>query len=116
MSYRGRNAVSTTAPRVPLWRVMLVVIGLFWILAVVVFVVTQWVAPAIYSGVTSTSPSGFNYAQSFGVPFIKTWGFWVAVALLVLGPLAAAWRALERGGEAAVGKALGTTSSRRGRR
>lgn len=115
MSYRRRSAAPSTWRRVPLLRVMFVTIGLFWFLAVVVFVVTQWVAPAIYTGAPSMSPSGFNYGQSFGVPFIKTWGFWVAVALLALGPFAAAWRALDRGGEAVMGKALGTTS-RPGRR
>lgn len=94
---------------------MLVTIGLFWFFAVVVFVVTQWIAPVVYGGAPSTAPSGFNYMQSLGLPFITTWGKWVAVALAVIGPLAAIWRAVERGGEAVMGKALGTTS-RRGRR
>lgn len=94
---------------------MVVIIGMFWILAAVVFVVSQWVVPAFYSSSPSMS-SGFNFGQSFGTPFIKTWGLWVAGGLFVLGPFAAAWRALERGGEAVMGKALGTTNNRRGGR
>lgn len=104
-----------SARSVPLWRLMLVIIGTFWVLAAFVFVVSQWVAPAFISATPSTAPSGINYGQAFGVPFITTWGKWVAGVLVVLGPFAAVWRALERGGEAVMGKALGTTS-RRGRR
>lgn len=95
---------------------MLVTIGVSWFLAVVVFVVTQWIAPAFVAATPSNTPSGINYGQVLGVPFITTWGKWIAVALLVLGPFAAAWRALERDGEAVIGKVLGTASSRRGRR
>jgi len=94
---------------------MLVVIGMFWVLALVVFVITQWIAPAFYANTPSTT-SGFNFATSFGLPFIKTWGLWVAVALLILGPFTAGWQALTRGGEAVMGKALGTSTNRRGRR
>lgn len=96
---------------VPLWRVMLISIGLFWFLAIVVFVATQWITPAITP--SSTSPvSGFNYGQAFA-PLVKTWGLWVAAALVVLGLFAAVWRALERGGETIVGKAAGAHSRRR---
>ena len=94
---------------------MLVIVGLFWVLAVFVFVLTQWIAPAFYSN-TPSATSGFNFGQSFGVPFIKTWGLWVAVALLALGPFAAVWKALERGGDTVLSKALGTNTNRRGRR
>jgi hypothetical protein len=94
---------------------MLVVVGLFWFLAVFVFVVSQWIVPAFYGG-TPSPTTGFDYRRSFGLPFIKTWGLWVAGGLLVLGPFAAVWKALERGGEALLGKALGAGGSRRGSR
>jgi len=94
---------------------MLVTVLTFWLLALIVFVVTQWVAPAFYRAMATTTTS-FNFGTSFGVPFIKTWGLWVAGAFVILGPLAAGWQAATRGGEAAMSKALGTSSNRRGRR
>jgi hypothetical protein len=93
---------------------MLVTIGLFLFMAVIVFAVSQWIAPAFYGATTSTTV-GFNFGTSFGVPFIKTWGLWVAVALAILGPVAAGWQALTRVADAALGKAFGT-NARRGRR
>jgi hypothetical protein len=78
-------------------------------------VVSQWIAPAFYSSTPSTT-GGFNFGTSFGLPFIKTWGSWVAVALLILGPFAAAWQALTRGADAVMGRALGTSNTRRGPR
>jgi hypothetical protein len=90
---------------------MLVTVGVFWCLAAFVFVVTQWVGPALIS-TTPPPASGFNYGQSFGLPFIKTWGWWVAGGLVVLGPVAAIWKAVEQGGEAVMAKALGTSRSR----
>ena len=60
---------------------MLVIIGTFWFLAAAVYVVSQWIAPALISATPSTAPSGFNYGQAIGMPFIKTWGFWMAVIL-----------------------------------
>jgi hypothetical protein len=80
-----------------------------------VFGATQWVVPALYGSALTSAPSGFNYGQALGVPFIKTWGLWIAGTLFLLGPLAAGWRALERGGEAVMAKALGATNNRRGR-
>jgi len=113
MSYRPKYRTSREpATRVPLWRLIVVIIGLFWILAAVMYVVSQWVVPTFYSSVPNTS-TGFNFGQSFGTPFIKTWGLRVAGGLFVLGPFAALWRALERGGEAVMGKALGTSVRRR---
>lgn len=94
---------------------MLVIIGLFWLLALFVFAVSQWIAPAFYSG-TPSPTTGFDYGKSLGLPFIKTWGLWVAGALLLLGPFAAIWKALERGGDALMGKALGTEGAGRGSR
>jgi hypothetical protein len=111
----SRRAHSQTAAgRVPLWRLTLVIIGLFWFLAVLVFVVSQWVAPAFYSSTPSTT--SFNFGTSFGLPFIKTWGLWVAGFLVVLGPFLAVWRALERGGKGVLEKALGTGTKARRRR
>jgi hypothetical protein len=95
---------------------MAVSIGLFWVLAVVVFVISQWIAPALLSSQQPNTPSGLNYGALLGVPFIKTWGLWVAGGLFVLGPFAALWRALERGGEAIMGRAIGTSNNRRRRR
>jgi len=95
---------------------MLVVILTFWLLAAAVYAFSEWVAPALFSSAPSTIPSGINYGQSFGAPFIKTFGVWMAGILLVLGPFAAVWKALEGGGEAVMGKTLGTTSNRRNRR
>ena len=94
---------------------MLVIIGLFWLLAAFVFVVSQWIAPALYSSTPSTT-TGFNFGQSFGVPFIKTWGVWVAGMLFVFGPFAALWQALLRGGDHLMGKVLGMGTIRRSRR
>ncbi|HEY1419319.1 MAG TPA: hypothetical protein VGG90_01265 [Candidatus Dormibacteraeota bacterium] len=103
----------TATPPAPLWRLMLVIVGLFWILAAFVFVITQWIAPALTSG-TPTGATSFNYGQAFA-PFVKTFGLVVAGVLVVLGPFAAVWQALVRGGEAVMDKALGS-SNRRGRR
>ena len=94
---------------------MLVTIVVFWVLALITFVVTQWVAPALYGNSSPSPTSGFDYAHSFGIPLVTAWGKWVALFLVILGPLAAAWRAVERGGDLVMGKALGT-SRRRGRR
>ena len=91
----------------PLWRLMLVIVGLFWLIAALVLVLSEWVAPAL----TTTAPrgtTGFNYGQAF-LPMVKTFGLVVAGALAVLGPLAAIWQALLRGGDAVMSKALGTT-------
>ena len=79
---------------------MLVVILTFWLFAVAVYTFSEWVAPALFSSAPSTTPSGINYGQSFGTPLIKTFGLWMTGVLLVLGPLVAVWKALERGGEA----------------
>jgi hypothetical protein len=92
---------------VPLWRLMLVIIVTFWMLAALVYAVSQWIVPGFYSATPSRTPSGINYGTAFGTPFIKTWGLWMAVGLLFLGPFAAGWQALMRGGDALMGKALG---------
>jgi hypothetical protein len=94
---------------------MLVTVLTFWVLAAFVFVVSQWIAPAFYNS-TPSATNGFNFGTSFGVPFIKTWGLWVAGALVILGPFAASWQALNRGADAVMGKALGTSNRRRGGR
>jgi len=96
-TYRGPRAPQRTVPR---WRLMLVVILTFWLFAVAVYTFSEWVAPALFSSAPSTTPSGINYGQSFGTPLIKTFGLWMTGVLLVLGPLVAVWKALERGGEA----------------
>jgi uncharacterized membrane protein YecN with MAPEG domain len=95
---------------------MLVIILMFWVLAGLVFSATQWIVPALYGNGPSSAPNGFNYGQVLGVPFIKTWGIWIAGILFLFGPLLAGWRALERGGDAVMARALGTTKNRRGRR
>jgi hypothetical protein len=95
---------------------MLVIVLMFWVLAGLVFASTQWIVPAMYGNGPSSAPSGFNYGQVFGVPFIKTWGLWIAGILFLFGPFLAAWRALERGGDAVMARALGSTKNRRRRR
>ncbi len=62
---------------------MLVVIFTFWLLAAAVYAFSEWVAPALFSSALSTTPSGINYGRSFGTPFIKTFGLWMAGILLV---------------------------------
>jgi hypothetical protein len=95
---------------------MLVIIVASWILAAVVYAVSQWIMPAFFSATPSSTPSGINYGTAFGTPFIKTWGLWLAGGLFVLGPFVAVWQALTRGGEALIGSALGTSSNRRNRK
>jgi hypothetical protein len=103
----------STGQRTPLWRVMLVIVLMFWVLAGLVFAATQWIVPAMYGNGPSSAPSGFNYGKVVGVPFIKTWGLWIAGILLLFGPFLAAWRALERGGDAVMARALGSAKNRR---
>jgi hypothetical protein len=101
--------------RLPLWRLVLVIIGVFWFLAAATYGFSEWVAPAILNSEPS-APSGFNYGQALGAPFIKTFGLWVAGILFVLGAFAAVWRAIERGADSVMATALGTRGSRSGRR
>ncbi len=90
---------------------MLVIIGIFWVMAALVFVFSQWIAPLFL--VSSPSPtSGFNYAKAFG-GVIKPFGLWVAGALLVLGPVAALYQAAMRGADSVAAKALGTGGRKR---
>ncbi|TMF38849.1 MAG: hypothetical protein E6I27_04175 [Chloroflexi bacterium] len=112
---RHSSTAACAQRTVPLWHLMLVVILTVWLLAAV-YAFSEWVAPALLSRAPSTTPSGTNYVQSFGTPFIKTFGLWMTGVLFVLGPFVAVWKALERGGEAVMGKALGTTSNRCSRR
>ena len=84
---------------------MLLSIALFWFLALIAFVGTQWLAPALTPS-TSSAPSGFNYGRAF-LPLVKTLGFWMAIVLFALGPLAAVRMALERAGDAALGANAG---------
>lgn len=92
-----------TSARPPLWRVMLIAVGVFWLLAALVFALTQWVVPAFYTG-ASSSAGGFDYSRSFGLPFVKTFGLWMAGILAVLGPFAALWQAALRGTDRLTGK------------
>jgi hypothetical protein len=92
---------------------MLFIVGTCWVLALLVFALTQWLAPAFLGNQPASPTSGFNYSQSFGLPFIKTFGLWVAGALLLLGPLTAIWRAIEHGADAVADRALGTSRRRR---
>ena len=80
-------------------------VGTFWFLAAFVFFISQWVVPAFYG--KSGSTGGFDFGTSFALPFIKTWGLRVAGALVLLGPFSAIWTALQRGGDAAIRRALG---------
>ena len=95
----------------PLWRLMLVIVGLFWLVAAFVLVLSQWIAPA-FASASPTGTTGFNYGKAF-LPMVKTFGLVVAGALAVVGPFAAIWQALLRGGDAVMNKALSTTSKAR---
>jgi hypothetical protein len=93
---------------------MLVIVGLFWLLAAFVLVLSQWIAPALATGAPNGT-TGFNYGQVF-LPLVKTFGLVVAAGLVLLGPFAAIWQALLRGGDAVMNRALGTTSQARRQR
>jgi hypothetical protein len=87
-----------------------VLIGLCWILAALVYLLGDLVAPAYYAG-TIAAPSGINYGQVVALPFARAFGLWTSLMLLGLGPALVGWIALQRGMDQLLRKALGTGSS-----
>ena len=112
MSWRSGNRVyagNRRSPRsaVPFWRLALVVIGFFWVIAACTFVLGYWIAPAVILAHPSKSPSGIDYGQAFDLPLARSLGVWGSLVLLVPGPAIAAWYGVERALGKLLGKALG---------
>lgn len=98
---------------VPVWRLALVIVLMFWLLAAVVYTLSEWIAPAVFSSLPSSTPSAFNYGKAFSTPFIKTFGLWMSVVLFALGPVVVGWKAFERGFDSLIRAALGLGDRRR---
>jgi hypothetical protein len=79
-------------------RLTIVTLAIFWGLAAVVLLVSEVVLPQI-AGASSPGTSGVNYGAMFGSNFLRPFGLIIAVALVVLGPVALLFRGADELGE-----------------
>jgi len=79
-------------------RLTIVTLAIFWGLAAVVLLVSEVVLPQI-AGASPPGTSGVNYGAMFGSNFLRPFGLIIAVALVVLGPVALLFRGADELGE-----------------